>query len=137
MTANKASRARTLQQVSKLRITDFSGDTDNVKPPISNRCQSILLTPFSTQEWKLASSIAELMEIIAKYPDVPIHILGADNVRKPSQVVVTKASLVVASVKQLSASCMDAITSGSKTSVDHEIVGGSFVIFMVFCVNNL
>ncbi len=115
---------KTLQQVGSLQLSDFvNSDMTNRIVKQNNRCHSIILTPFSAQELKLASAIAELMEIIAKYPNVPDSFLVGDS-RKPSQLVVTKASVVVGAVKLLSASCISVISNRINALDDQDSLSG-------------
>eukprot|EP00158_Paraphelidium_tribonemae_P009627 Partr_v1_DN28912_c1_g1_i2_m26115 putative PDZ and LIM domain len=88
-----------------------------LKSPVggNRRTHSILLTPFSAQEWNLAGVIAELINSITEFPDITN--LGT---MKPAHVVISRTSALINAVRQLTTACVDAVSKrhSSRTALE-------------------
>ncbi|KAI3644707.1 hypothetical protein MP228_010871 [Amoeboaphelidium protococcarum] len=100
---------------SKRRLSSSQNDQSNGDLRQS-RPYSLLITPFSAQEWVLANSITMLMDHITAYPDNPdfVPTEAGQNVR---HLIVHKASDVVKSVSNLSQSCLESVKMSIQSNV--------------------
>lgn len=83
-------------------IADWEIDTRPKSRPFS-----LLITPFSAQEWVLANSITNLMDYLSVYPSLPDFM--PDDGLTSSQLIVARAADVIKAVRKLSAQCLDCI----------------------------
>jgi hypothetical protein len=113
--------------MNKIRFSDEDANSKiETASSRSSKTKSVLLTPFSTQEYELATAITDLMEHIASFPQFPANAVNEYSTKKPmkpSQALIKKASYVAAAVKKLSTACGDVFANVKSHSLELDEAG--------------